>query len=299
MLHIAEKKKILVTGGSGFLGRVLATALSKVHDVAFTYAAKRVNIPRCKAIRLNFLHPSTIDTCFKEFQPEVVVHAAALSNGAECESSHEKAQAVNVTGTKKLLKQLSSKDILFIYISTDLVFDGEHAPYSEQAELNPISYYGKTKQLAEQAVQKGWHNHVILRPALMYGPELTKGRPSFVQWMDASFQEKDPVPLFRDEFRTPVYVKDVAQAVQALIQRVGSLKIYHIGGPERMSRVEFGHRFAELRGYDASKIKEVKLSEMDTGYPRPADVSLDSTRICESHPVKLTPVNQALQEIFS
>lgn len=299
MLHTADKKKILVTGGSGFLGRFIASELSKVHEVTFSYATRRTNITRCNAVQINFLHPSTVDNTMQELEPNVVVHAAALADGAECESAHEKANAVNVTGTERLLKTLKNPETLFIYISTDLVFDGKQAPYDESAEPQPLSFYGKTKRLAEQAVQRMWKNHVILRPALMYGPESISGRGSFVQWLDRQFQENETVSLFEDEFRTPVFVKDVVKAVRSMVQRVGAHRIYHIGGPERISRAEFGKRLAILRGYDPAKIHPVKQSDFSTGYPRPADVSLNSARIQTSHAVRLTPIEEGLREVFN
>ncbi len=293
------KKKILVTGGSGYLGRFTAMELSKKHEVAYTYSSKRINIPRCKAIRMNFLHPATIESSFKEFQPEAVVHCAALADGKECEASHEKALAVNVTGTKRLLKQLPNKDILFIYISTDLVFDGKNAPYDEQAEPNPLGFYGETKRRAEQLVQREWKKHIVLRCALMYGPEPPSGKGSFLQWMDRTFQEQDSISLFVDEFRTPLYVKDAAKAIEALVQKKGNHRLYHLGGPERVSRVDFGKQVAEIRGYDPAKIKETHIRDLDTGFFRPEDVSLDSSRIQSSHSVPMTPICDALKEIYS
>ncbi len=299
MLYHAKKQNVLITGGSGFLGRHLAQHLRKVHEVCATYSKRRINIPRCQTGCLNVLQDHTFRELFKEFDPDVVVHCAAIADGRKCEESHEVAQGVNVAGTEKLMKAIPKKDALFIYISTDLIFDGNNAPYDEHAEPKPISFYGKTKRMAEQLVLKNWKNHVILRPALIYGAAHTSGKGSFLQWMDDAFQESDEVPLFNDEFRTPVYVKDICTAVSALIQRVGHHRVYHIGGPERLTRVEFGKTLAKVRGHDAGKIKETSLEDMDTGYPRPKDVSLDSTRIQEGHRVKLTPVEDALREMFS
>ncbi|RJP29968.1 MAG: SDR family oxidoreductase [Candidatus Omnitrophota bacterium] len=293
-----QSKKILVTGGSGYLGRFLARELSSDHDVAFTYATTRIHIPRCNPLWLDFLHPETVDSCLREFQPDIVVHAAALADGGQCEASPEKARAINVTGTEQLLLRLQNPDALFIYISTDLVFDGTNAPYDEQAIPNPLGIYGKTKRCAELLVQSEWQNHVILRCALMYGPKPSSGKGSFLQWMDKTFREQESISLFIDEFRTPVYVKDVVRAVSALIQTDGSHRLYHIGGPERISRVDFGKRLAAIRGYDPLKIKGTRIRDLDTGFLRPADVSLDSSRIQHAYPISLTLISDALHEIF-
>ena len=298
ILH-GQQKRILITGGSGFLGRQVAAQLSKVNDVVATYASHLVQLPRCRAVRMNFLQPFTIEQALKDFDPEVIVHIAALADAAACEKTHDVATAVNVTGTELLMKALPNKDALFLYISTDLVFDGDHAPYNEDAAPEPVSQYGKTKRRAEQIVQRMWKNHVILRPALMFGKEQPAGRGSFLQWLDRAFQSPEPVTLFSDEVRTPVYAKDVVAAIHALVQNKGKHHIYHVGGPERITRAEFGKRLAALRGYDPAQICEKRLEEHHTGYPRPRDVSLNSGLIQESHFLRLTPIDDALREIFS
>lgn len=299
MKHISSKKNVLVTGGSGFLGWHLASQLSKVHKVAFTYSTHRVEISHCQSLKMNLLHESTIKQAFKTFEPDVVVHTAALAKGGECEESKTKATQINVTGTMRLLDALPNKEALIIYISTDLVFDGQNAPYHEADTPKPISQYGRTKRMAEQTVQRMARNHhVILRPALIYGPPTASGKGSFVQWMDNTLQNGETLNLFSDEFRTPVYVMDIVHAVSSLIDKVGQHRIYHIGGPEKISREDFGRRLAKLRGYDEKNINSVKLADFDTGYPRAADVALNSERIQTAHALQLTPIEEALRETF-
>lgn len=298
MIYTSHRKRILVTGGSGFLGWHLVKHLAKLHDVSYTYATRRVQIPRCQGFSVNFLHPSSIEPCVREADPEIVIHAAALADTGECERAREKAMGVNVTGTEKLIRSLPDSKPLFIYISTDLVFDGKHAPYSETAEPDPVNFYGKTKRMAEQAVQRLWKNHVIVRPAILYGAPTSIGRGSFLQWMDQTLSRGEPLDLFADEYRTPVFVNDVVAAVTSLVERVGQHRIYHVGGPERLSRLEIGRRLAAVRGYDPSLLRSITQAEADTGCPRPPDVSLDSARVQAAHAVKLTPIGEALKTVF-
>jgi len=240
----------------------------------------------------------TVVDCLHRFHPDVVVHAAAVANAAVCESSRAKAFAVNVTGTERLMKSLPNRDVLAIYISTDLVFDGLNAPYRESDRPQPISFYGETKRMAEQITQRMAPNHIILRPALIFGQPTASGRGSFVQWMDKALSQDGETDLFLDEFRTPVYVHDIVNAVRALMERTGRHRIYHVGGPERITRVEFARRLCALRGHDPAKINPVLLKDVDTGYPRAVDVSLDCARIGLSHGLHPTPIAQALGEIF-
>ena len=87
-----------------------------------------------------------------------------------------------------------------------------------------------------------WKNHVIVRPAILYGAPTSIGRGSFLQWMYQTLSRGEPLDLFADEYRTPVFVNDVVAAVTSLVERVGQHRIYHVGGPERLSRLEIGRR---------------------------------------------------------
>jgi len=291
---VNKPKRILITGASGFLGWNLASALRHRHEVVYTYSDHRIDIPKCRGVKLDLLRPLTIENCFQCFKPDVVIHAAALANTGLCEKHPQLAYDINVRGTDRLLRRLSNPKTLFVYISTDLVFDGQNQPYTERSATNPVNYYGKTKLMAEQIVRRSWSNHVILRTALMYGACNTIGKGSFLQWMDNTFQKGDQLTLFSDEYRTPAYVGDVVKTIQALINKKLTARIYHIGGPERINRVAFGQKLAQLRGYDQSLINAVKMSDIETACPRAQDVSLDSSLLQRSLMVHLTPVEQAL-----
>ncbi len=290
-------KKVLVTGGSGFLGWHLAMALRKRHDVAYTYSTQRISIPGCREFLLDLSRPFTIENCFREFQPDIVIHTAAMKDTGESEKNPSLAFAVNVAGTERIIRRLDNPHTLFIYISTDLVFHGDRPPYSETDSPNPMGQYGLTKWAAEQAVQKLWKNHVIARTALLYGAPNPLGRGSFLQWMDGALQRKETLTLFSDEYRTPAYVADVVRAIEAILNHDGKYRIYHIGGAERISRLDFGKRLAAIRGYDASCIAEKTLAEIPAAVHRARDVSLDSRRIQNSYLLQWTPIDNALREI--
>ncbi|MDX9754759.1 MAG: sugar nucleotide-binding protein, partial [bacterium] len=141
-------------------------------------------------------------------------------------------------------------------------------------------------------------NPIILRPCLMYGPKTETGRGSFLQWMDEAFQQGNAVSLFRDEIRTPVFVLDVINAIAHLLTELTPFRLYHVGGPERIRRSEFGLRVAAIRGYIPELIKETQLAELSTGYPRPEDVSLDSSLIQNTFNLRLTPIGEGIRRSF-
>ncbi|MBN2328667.1 MAG: SDR family oxidoreductase [Candidatus Omnitrophica bacterium] len=298
MLYHPQPKKILITGGSGFLGWHLAVHLSRRHHVAVTYRSRKISIPTCQVFQLDLERPFTIKNCLTRFNPDIIIHAAAMANTTACKQNFTAARNVNVRGAERLLRSIVNPGALFVYISTDLVFDGEHAPYREKDDAHPIGVYGLSKLEAERAVRKLWPNHIILRTALLYGPSNPFGRGSFLQWLDGGLQRSEPLNLFSDEYRTPAYVGDVVRAVQDLIRREIHYRTYHIGGPERISRADFGKRLAKMRGFDDSCIHEVTLEEMNLASLRARDASLDSSLIQRTCLLRLTPIDDALKQIF-
>jgi dTDP-4-dehydrorhamnose reductase len=211
---------------------------------------------------------------FRAAAPTVVIHAAAMASVAQCFREPARARLVNTDATATLA-ELAAGVARFVYVSTDLVFDGERAPYSESDPPAPLSVYGRTKADAEHALRET-SQCVIVRISLLYGPSLS-GRPSFFDQQVAGLRAGRPITLFHDEWRTPLDLATAAQALVA-IARSDFTGTLHVGGPARMSRLEMGERLARFLGADPSLI--VASSRGDAGFtePRPRDTSLDSSR---------------------
>ncbi len=293
-----DPKRILITGGSGFLGGVFAECFRDNYQTAYTYSNRKVKIEGCKAYHLNFLQTKTIHIAIDLFEPDVVIHCAALANAKTCEHDPDLAREINMDGTAQLVESLPDDKTLFIHISSDLVLDGENAPYNEDDPAEPISVYGKTKLDAERIVLESGKNTVVLRPALIYGPMPESNKGCFMHWMLHSFQAGGPVNLFDDEYRTPVYALDMARAIEKIIENEPTHRLYHIGGPQRVNRVEYAQLLCDAAGCNPAPITSAKLADVDTGYPRARDVSLDSTRIQTDLAITLTPIKEALGQIF-
>jgi dTDP-4-dehydrorhamnose reductase len=267
---------ILITGASGFLGFHMAAALAKNNTV---FAIALNNSPLIEGVRWiphDLRDPEGVDRIFEEVRPDVVFHAAAMTSVAECERDHREAMKTNVKATERIAELCNRGDVYLIYASTDLVFDGSRGRYSEDDQPNPVSFYAKTKRVAEEVVESYSSRHTIVRFALLYGPPSPHSR-SFLGWMGDGFRNNRSVTLFTDQFRTPIYVKDAVDIVQRLIDRKDQppeLRLIHAGGPERLSRVEIGRVYCEVFGYDTSLIKEITMAEKGEVLSDAPDVSL-------------------------
>jgi len=262
--------RILLTGGSGFLGYNLVKTLKNNYECIFTYNNHPVAIPDVWAYPLNLLQYSKFNKILDEFSPEVVIHSAAMSHSQECENKKELALKVNADATKYIVDTCHSLDIKVVFISTDLVFDGELGFYKEVDKPNPVSFYGSTKALAEEEVGK-FKNNLIIRSALMYGLG-NEYHNCFLKWMKEGLQSNG-ITLYTDEYRSPIYVLDLADAIKEIIEQDIS-GIIHLAGPERLNRYEMGLIFCEEFNYDKRKIRAMTLKEADMEFKRAKDCSL-------------------------
>jgi dTDP-4-dehydrorhamnose reductase len=290
--------RVLITGGSGFLGNHLTRLLETEHEVMSTYRTRPVRFERAATLALDL---SDVDQCSRllgEFGPSHIVHAAAMTLTGECEKDPEQAWLSNVQSTQNLLKaaQALSNRPQFVFISTDLVFDGEQGGYQETDLMNPLQVYGRTKMQAEHLLDPYRGLWTVIRSALIYGP-IDKTRPTFLNWMLDGIRNVTGA-LFDDEYRTPVYVRDLAAAIESACS-VGAEGVFHCGGQERLSRYEFGLLVARAFGLPETNVRRGSSASVTTGAPRPKDVSLDITKARHDLGYSPTPTMDALREVRS
>lgn len=268
-------KKIFLTGGSGFLGWHVIKRLAGKYDLwCSKHASPLPENPQISAVPLDFENPASLKGVIKTIAPDVVIHLAAVSKTGVCEENPNLARRINVDVTSEILREIDPASTRMIHISTDLVFDGSRGFYNESDLPNPMMIYAETKFHAENLVRSWGKNHVVLRLALMYG----RGSPShgsFLSWLEKGLT-LGSVVLFTDEYRTPLYVKDAASAIAALVES-DFTGIMHLGGAQRCSRYEFGVEFALQKGYSTDVIIGKQLKDVSMMMYRPPDVSLYSS----------------------
>jgi dTDP-4-dehydrorhamnose reductase len=269
-------ERILVTGATGQLGGYLLRRLQQEDCRALAWTGSRTGQLFGAALQpVDLADPAALAAAFRQGRPTHVIHCGAISSVAECFRQPALAQQVNTRGTAVLAELAAQAGARFVFVSTDLVFDGEKGSYAEDDATAPLSHYGRTKAEAEKAVLS-FPGTVVVRSSLLFGPSLT-GRPGFFDHQLAALREGRPVTLFEDEWRTPLGLNVAAQALLA-IARADFGGLLHLGGPERMSRLEMGRRIAAALGLDASSIVPGRRDLPPPSEPRPRDVSLDSRR---------------------
>lgn len=292
-----ERKRVVVVGGSGYLGQHLLAALASAGDVdvAFTHHREAPPqplldaLPSLRAFRADLRSGDGLDAIFASFgQPHVIVNCAAISIPRACEMDPAAAMATNIPSS--LINWLLSfgNDNLLIHLSTDQVYEGVKSFYKEGDEVLPVNMYGKSKVAAEKFIIEKCSNYAILRSSIIYGPQtispVAKSLP--IQWMDGVLSQGQQVEFFNDEFRCPVYVKDMVDVILSLTtawlsdgKRIQVL--LNVGGPDRVSRLQMAESVADVRGYSHSIIKSVSASSVNRGVASPSDISMDITKLTQ------------------
>jgi dTDP-4-dehydrorhamnose reductase len=183
---------------------------------------------------------------------------------------------VNVEATAALAELCADMGSRFIYVSTDMVFDGESGPYTETATTEPGTFYGRTKLEGECYALTNARS-LVARMPLMYGlPEVSR-EPTFFESMLRSLRSGEPIKLFEDEFRTPLWLEDAARALLELSD-VELTGVLHVAGPERLSRLQMGQLLAAAVGCSDAPLVAARRSDLAGPEPRPRDLSLDCSR---------------------
>jgi dTDP-4-dehydrorhamnose reductase len=287
---------MLVTGASGRLGRyVLREARRRElsltawsgHQIGEIFGYPLTPVP--------LQDRDELQSRFEDLAPSAVLHIAALANVNECYHQPELAEQVNHNATALLAQLASRANARFIQVSTDMVFGGDKAPYRETDPAAPLSVYGQTKARAEESVLN-CPSACIARVSLLFGPALGDP-PMFFDQLLGTLRNGQPFKLFTDEYRTPLSLAEAARGLCDLLES-DCAGIWHLGGAERVSRYEFGRRLAAFLGLPATLLEPASRLDNIAAEPRPADLSLDSSRFVKEFPkFRSQTLEQAFREL--
>lgn len=199
--------KILITGGTGQLGRDCTKVLEKSHEVT-PVGSKALDIADRTAV-----------TAFvAELKPDVILNCAAFTRVDDCETEKELAWKVNVEGPKNLASAAGARGARMIHISTDYVFDGKKPVpeyYTETDNTHPISYYGLTKLEAEKAVCEETDRYSILRTAWLYG---TNGQNFLKTMLRLALGDPErEIKVVHDQFGSPTWSYRLAEQIATVM----------------------------------------------------------------------------------
>ncbi|MEV4621989.1 sugar nucleotide-binding protein [Asanoa sp. NPDC049573] len=270
---------MLVVGGSGYLGgEVCRQAVAAGSTVVATHWRGAGDEPGVRWERLDVRDRAAVDRLVAAVRPATVVNVAYAY--AEW--------ATTATGAAHVAAAAARAGARLVHMSSDAVHGGRPEPYGDDDDPSPVFAYGAAKAAAETAVRALAPDAAVVRCSLIIGPD---ARSHQVAQCLRALDPADDMRLFRDEFRTPVGVEDLAGAVLELAAG-GYAGVLNVAGPERLSRAELGVLVARAHGLDPAGLRTATVAE--SGTARAAMVVLDTTRARELLKTPLRPAAEVL-----
>ncbi|HEX5506210.1 MAG TPA: dTDP-4-dehydrorhamnose reductase [Thermomicrobiales bacterium] len=232
--------RVLITGGSGQLGRALRAVYAGAHEV---YAPGRDGLDLADAGRVH--------RAVAVAAPDLIVHAGAATDVDGCEARVEEAFLVNAFGARLLALEAAARDIPLVYVSTNYVFDGAKPPgqaYHEWDRTGPLSVYGRSKLGGEEEVRALAPRHFIVRTAWLYAAEGRNFVHTMLRLADAA---TGPLRGVADQWGQPTYAADLAVGIAALT-RAGVYGTYHLTNAGACTWHEWARELFRLAGREVA-----------------------------------------------
>jgi len=271
----------LVTGAQGLLGTELVRYLKQQGDEVVGWDLPEHDVTAVEAT-IAGIH---------QVGPDVIYHLAAWTDVDGCESDRGRAAAVNYQGTWAVALGAAETGCRLLYVSTDYVFDGRKGrPYRESDTPAPLSVYGRTKQMGEQAVLKTCRRRFVVRTSWLYGRH---GR-NFVDRIIAKGRTQKQVSVVSDQTGSPTWARDLCGPLRRITgsDRFG---IYHVTNSDHCTWFELAREALRLARVEC---EVVPISSAELGLPasRPAYSVLENRNYRRLAGELLRPWPAALRE---
>ncbi len=289
-----KMKKILITGSNGLLGQKLVELLLSAKDIQIIATARGENrLPFHDGYEyqsMDITNREQVQEVVANTKPNVIIHTAAMTNVDQCESEKAVCWAQNVSSVEYLIEACSKIDCFLLHVSTDFIFDGTSGPYKEDAEANPISFYGWSKYAAEKLVIHSNIRWGIARTVLVYGIAHDMSRTNIILWVKKSLEDGKNIKVVTDQWRTPTLAEDLAKGC-ALIAQQEAEGVFNISGKDFLTPYEMAIMTADFFKLDKSLISQADSTTFSQPAKRPPRTGFDlskSREVLGYEPVSFT-----------
>jgi dTDP-4-dehydrorhamnose reductase len=263
--------KILLTGSNGLLGQKLVKLITEEtnHDlVATSRGDNRLKGSSFKYKSLDITNKQEVDAIIDQVKPDVIINTAAMTNVDQCEEDKENCDLLNVESVRYLVEASERNNCFLVHLSTDFIFDGEDGPYNEDAEANPVSYYGESKLKAEEIIKNSKIDWAIVRTVLVYGIAEDMSRSNIILWVKKSLEKNVQINVVDDQWRTPTLAEDLAKGC-LLIAEKNAKGVFNISGKDMLTPYDMAIKTADFFKLDKSYIQQTDGSKFTQVAKRP------------------------------
>ncbi len=288
--------KILITGASGLLGINLAMEAMREHEVVGVDRGK-LKSPPFQVIKTNFYNRRAFDPALDSTQPDWVVNCAALADLEECERHPDQARILNISLPRELAEACAKRNIPFVHLSTDAVFDGTtDGAYIEEDEPNPLGVYSQTKLEGERAVLQVNPQAIVAR-VNFFGWSLS-GRRNLAEFFINNLKEGKNVNGFTDVFFCPMLVNHTSRLLLEMLQKNLS-GLYHVVGAQAMNKYQFGVEVARAFGLRESLISAQSVESSSLTAKRSHNLWLSTHKLSTDLEHEIPMFSTGLAEFYT
>ena len=290
--------KLLITGASGLLGLNLALrCLDRTEVIGIANQTRLQSLP-FELIQAELTQPGIFPDLLEKHQPDLIIHCAAMANVDDCEARPQEAHHVNGLLPGELAAAAAERNIRFIHISTDAVFDGVDSGengYEELDKTNPINVYAMSKLAGERSVLAANLNAVVAR-VNFFGWSVS-GTRSLSEFFYNNLNAGKSIFGFTDVFYTPLYVGDLAE----ILWKLGSSDVqglYHVFGSRAISKYQFGVMIADRFVLDASLIQPTSWRDAGLQAVRSPNLIMNSQKLKQELGISLVDPEESMEHFY-
>ena len=268
--------KILITGASGQLGKVLLDILKTKHtDIGYIDKAyDKAKVIPTSSTDLNICNYNNVWKYVLELNPDIIINTAAYTDVDGCETNKTLAFKVNSLGARNLAIAAEEVRAKLIHISTDYVFSGKgDSPFKEYDLTHPVGVYGRTKLMGEQYIRDFSSQYIILRTSWLY----SKYRKNFVKTIIKISQQRNSLDVVNDQIGNPTNAEDLAYHIFkiALTKEYG---IYHCTGNGECSWFDFADKIVKFKQVPCI-VNSITTNQLTSKAKRPSYSALDNSML--------------------
>lgn len=282
----------IVIGANGLIGASLIQLLKQKGNAVLGTFNKR-KMPGYE--QLDILQETELKKILHFQKPKNIFFMANLAGGVNlCEEKKELASKFHFEAVKNITDVAKEIRAKLVFISTDYVFGDSDIPVKEQEKPFPLNYYGQLKAQAEKYIQDSLSDYLIIRTTNVYGLDEETVTPNFFMQVSRNLKNQTETKADAESLVTPTYVEDISLAIKKLIDKKQN-GIFHIVGPESMTRFEWARRIATFLKGDLNLIQPA--TSANSVVKRPKKLILENTKVISTIDIQFTKLEQGFLDI--
>jgi dTDP-4-dehydrorhamnose reductase len=274
---IKNRKKILILGGSGMLGKDLLDLFTQDENYqVFTIFRNSIDLKKnnLKVFNFDLKKKDQLLETILQIMPDIVINSAAITNIDYCENNIEESYYLH-SNIISIIKEILP-EIKFVYISTDSIFDGKAGNYTEEDEPNPLNVYAKSKLAGELNSKKCYDNCIIARTNII-GYHINNQK-SLSEWAIMNLRNNKSISGFNDVYFNPLYTKINAKCLKDLIE-IDYSGIINLASNNYIDKYSFLVLLSNALEMSQNLIISQKYDQNNFKAIRPLNTTLNNTKL--------------------